>query len=96
MSARLVIKSPTREIAYVFHDDRVDRFPDALADAPDQQWTLHGATFHVRPGPNCNKATMLLVTVRWNTPKEEAPESSRRFDLALRCAGIVMPKRNDQ
>lgn len=92
---RLVIKSPTREIVYVFDEDRVDRFSGALADVPDQQWTLHGATFHVRPGLGGDEATMLLVTIRWKAPNEETPESSRRFDLAIRCAGIVTPTRND-
>ena len=94
--ARLVIKSPTRDIVYVFHEDRVDRFSDARTQSPDQQWTLHGATFHVQPGLGDDNATMLLVTVRWNVPKAETPQSSRRFDLAIRCAGLPVPKRNDQ
>ncbi|MCH9002671.1 MAG: type II secretion system protein [Planctomycetes bacterium] len=94
--ARLVIKSPTRDIVYVFYEDRVDRFSDAHTQIPDQQWTLHGATFQVRPGLGDDNATMLLVTVRWKPPKAETPESSRRFDLALRCAGITVPRQDDQ
>ena len=93
---RLVIKSPTGDIVYVFREDRVDRFPDAHTANPDQQWTLHDATFHVQPGLGGDNATMLLVTVRWKPPKAETPESSRRFDLAIRCAGITVPRRDDQ
>ncbi|MCH9034499.1 MAG: type II secretion system protein [Planctomycetes bacterium] len=93
---RLAIKSPTGDVVYVFYEDRVDRFPDAHAQNPDQQWTLHGATFQVRPGLGGDNATMLLVTVRWKPPKAETPESSRRFDLAIRCAGITVPRQDDQ
>lgn len=93
---RLVIKSPTRDIIYVFHEDRVDRFPDAFAPNPDQQWTLNDATFQVQPGLGGDNATMLLVTVKWNATRDETPEPSRRFDLALRCAGIAVPRRDDQ
>ena len=94
--ARLVIKSPTRDIVYVFYEDRVDRFPNAQTPNPDQQWTLHGATFHVQAGLGVDNATMLLITVRWNVPKAETPESSRRFDLAIRCAGLAVPRQDDQ
>ncbi len=93
---RLAIKSPTGDIGYVFHEDRVDRFPDAHTQNPDQQWTLHGATFQVRQGPGGDNATMLFVTVRWKPSKAEAPESSRRFDLTIRCAGIPAPRQDDQ
>ena len=93
---RLAIKSPTGDVVYVFYEDRVDRFPDAHTQNPDQQWTLHGATFQVRPGLGGDNATMLLVTVRWKPPKAETSESSRRFDLAIRCAGITVPRQDDQ
>lgn len=93
---RLAIKSPTGDVVYVFCEDRVDRFADAHTQIPDQQWALHGATFEVRPGLGDDNPTMLLVTVRWKPPKAETPESSRRFDLALRCAGITVPRQDDQ
>lgn len=93
---RLAIKSPTDEVVYVFYEDRVDRFPDAHTPIPDQQWTLHGATFHVRPGLGGDNATLLLVTVGWKPSKAETPASSRRFDLAIRCAGLSAPKQDDQ
>ena len=93
---RLVIKSPTGDAVYVFYVDRVDRFPDAHTQSPDQQWTLHGATFHVQARLGGDNATMLLITIRWNVPKAETPESSRRFDLAIRCAGLAVPRQDDQ
>lgn len=92
---RLVIKSPTGDVVYIFHEDGVDRFPDAHTQSPDQQWTLHDATFQVLPGLGGDTATMLFVTVRWNVLKGETPESPRRFDIALRCAGIAVPRRDD-
>ncbi len=93
---RLVIKLPTRDIIYVFHEDRIDHFPGAHTPDPDQQWTLKDAAFQVQAGLGGDNATMLLVTVNWNATRDETPEPSRRFDLALRCAGITVPRRDDQ
>ncbi len=93
---RIAIKSPTGDVVYVFSEDRVDRFPDAHTRNPDQQWTLHGATFDVRTGLGDANATILFVTVRWKPPKAETPESSRRFDLAIRCAGIPAARQDVQ
>ena len=92
---RLVIKSPTRDIIYVFHEDRVERFPNGDTRSPDQQWPLMGATFQVQPGLAGDNATLLFVTVTWTATKGETPESSRRFDLIIRCAGLPVPIRED-
>ncbi len=93
---RLAIKSPIGEVVYVFFEDRVDRFPDAHTQDPDQQWTIPDATFQVRPGLGGDNVTMVVVTVKWKPPKAETPESSRRFDLAIRCAGIPAARQDDQ
>lgn len=93
---RLLIKSPTHDIVYDFHEDRVERFSDAQTQSPDQQWFLKGANFQVLPEADGDNATTLLVTVRWNATRGETPESTRRFDLVLRCAGLEVLRLDDE
>ena len=86
----LVIDHGSRKIVYRFLDQHVERTGGEQDPVADKRWTFEHTDFDLalEPSPE-GLITLVKVCVWWQRTAKDHPEPRRRFDVTMRCAGML-------